>query len=298
MGFRDNALGVGIGFKNGLGDDGGISNPSGDPLLPNMAARHFYYDKLVVANGGVQDFHTYYGVTLNQFKIAINDVFSALDLAGLTSKIKRWTPRIGSIGATQRLNAISTSTTYDGTFSGGVTFSTAGAIFNGTTGYENTNFNQNDFIGLNDSGCSFKLVANTFSGNNTIIGIQDNTYRTNLWIRYESTPNRVVNYWGSNSATSIDNTTLENKFYSYNNRDSGNVTTYKDGVLINSTAFPFSYGVSSEKIFIAALNYWNSSTINFAPCTLRNEVFHDKLIASEVLDLYNILTDFDTALGR
>jgi hypothetical protein len=262
-----------------------------DPLLSNSNARHFYYNKLVVANGGVEDFHTYYGVSLATFKTAINTVFDSFNSLGLTSKIKRWTPRIGSIAATQRLNAITEATTYDGTFTGGVTFSTEGAIFNGTTGYENTGYAQsvwgNTTINL---GVSFMLVANSFSGNMTIMGA--NTSGTFTEIRHSG--GLLYNYLGLPDF--IDSTTVENKFYTYN-RISQTNTTFKDGVLINNNSGFTNNTLGAEKMLIGAMNT-DGVISRYADCTLRNEIFHDGLTAQETEDLYTILSTFDTALER
>jgi hypothetical protein len=262
-----------------------------DPLLSNSTARHFYYNKLVVANGGVEDFHTYYGVSLATFKTAINTVFDSFNSLGLTSKIKRWTPRIGSIAATQRLNAITEATTYDGTFVGGVTFSTEGAIFNGTTGYEDTKYAQsvwgNTTINL---GVSFMLVANSFSGDMTIMGA--NTSGTFTEIRHSG--GLLYNFLGLPDF--MDSITVENKFYTYN-RISQTNTTFKDGVLINNNSGFTNNTLGAEKMLIGAMNT-DGVISRYADCTLRNEIFHDGLTAQETEDLYTILSTFDTALER
>lgn len=262
-----------------------------DPLLLNPLANHFYYDKLVVGNGGVENFHTYYGVSLATFKTAINTVFNSFDSTGLTSKIKRWTPRIGSIANTQRLNAISTNTNYDGTFIGGVTFSTEGAIFNGTTGYEDTKYTQSVWGSTTiNLGVSFMLVANSFSGNMTIMGA--NTSGTFTEIRHSG--GLLYNYLGLPDF--MDSTSVENKFYTYN-RISQTNTTFKDSVLINNNSGFTDNTLGAQKMFIGAMNT-DGVISNYANCTLRNEVFHEGLTSQETLNLYNILNTFDTTLGR
>jgi hypothetical protein len=276
---------------------GKYSNGDGDPLLSNPLANHFYYDALVVANGGVEDFHTYYGVSLATFKTTINTAYDALDTAGLTSKIKRWTPRIGSIAATQCINAINPGT-YDGTFTGGVTFSTAGTVYDGVTGYEDTGFSQLDFIGVNDAGQSFNLVAQSYSGTSYIMGSKNDvpgTFMTN-WI--DSFAGSDYMYTAFGGSTNIDAILLSLGFFTYS-RLSGDfkIQTYLNGALASNVSHNSSLGLQDYNQFIGCYNDVGVPS-NFASVTLRNECFHDKLTSQESLNLYNIMNALDTSLGR
>ena len=262
-----------------------------DPLLSNTTARHFYYNKLVVANGGIENFHTFYGVSLATFKTAINTVFDSLNSTGLTAKIKRWTPRIGSIAATQRLNAISEATTYDGTFTGGVTFTTAGSVYNGTTGYENTGFLQTAF-GTNTTnlGLSFNLVANNFSGLMTVMGVYVNGTFTE--VRHDG--GNLYNYVGLPDF--MDTTLVANNFFSYNRINTTN-TTYKNGISVNNNSGFGTNTMGNYNMIIGAMNT-DGVISRYANITLRNEVFHEGLTSQECANLYTIFNNFDTALGR
>ena len=288
MGLNNGHIGQPRGFKSGFGSGGGFAPPLSDPLLPNPLANHFYYDKLVVANSGVQDFNTYYGVSLATFKTAINTAFDSFNSTGLISKIKRWTPRIGSIANTQRLNAISK---YDGTFAGGVTFSTAGAIFNGVNGYESTGYAQSEWGAITTNlGVSFMLVANSFSGDMTVMGA--NTLGTFTEIRHSGVV--LYNYLGLPDF--MDSTSVELKYYTYNRIAQTN-TTYKNGIIANTNSGFTNNSLGAQGMLIGAMNT-DGVISRYASCTLRNEVFHEGLTSQETLNLYNILNTFDTTLGR
>ncbi len=292
MGLGNGHIGQPLGFKAGFGEGGGFAPPSGDSLLPNALANHFYYDKLVVGNGGVEDFNTYYGVSLATFKTAINTAFDSLDSTGLTAKIKRWTPRIGSIANTQRLNAISELTTYDGTFSGGITYSTSGASYDGTNGYENTNFPQDDYNNYNDCGVSFKMFSSNFAASDGVIGVVQNGVYTMIQTHFSTTL-----FWTFWSAPDwLDNTAYSNGYWSYS-RIGNTLYTYKDGVIVQSVAVGSIMLFQPDTLVVAARKV-DGVNVSYSEVGLCQEVIHDGLTAQETEDLYDILLALDTSLGR
>ena len=287
MGFIDNHLGIGLGFKKGMGEDGGLSNFDGDGLLPNTEARHFYYERLITANGGIEDIQDFYGLSLTDFKMAINNVFTSLEICGLTSKIKRWTPRLGSTSNTQCLNAISPISVYDGVFSGGVTFTTNGVVYDGINGKESTGFLVNNFSGINNIGVSFKYVTGTLANYSQMVA--DSANPPSLVI-YNDPLGRFLGY--INTANYSGHTVEIGGYYTYN-RTTSNIL-YINGVQEDTVVVTDALVLSASQLCIGGGNV----NLLYANATLRQEVFHDALDANESLDLYNILTTFDTALGR
>jgi hypothetical protein len=263
-----------------------------DSLLTNPAANHFYYNKLVAANGGIEDFHTYYNISLNTFKTAINNIFNNFDSYGLTSKIKRWTPRIGSIGATQRLNAITSAVLYDGTFSGGVSFSTDGASYDGIDGVESSNFPQNAYNNYNDCGTTFKMFSSNFEASDGVIGVVEGGVYTMIQTHFST--DKFWTFWSAPDW--VDFTLYSNGYWTYTQTGTA-LSTYKDGVLVQTSVNNSSMPLTSATMVIGARKV-DGVNVQYSEVGLCHEIMHSGLTSQEVADLYSVLNTFDLALGR
>ena len=255
--------------------------------LTNPTAINYYYNALVVANGGNDiDSATLYGVPLLTFQTAINTAFDDLDAAGLSSKIKRWTPRIGNTAATQAINAINPGT-YDGTFSGGVVHTADGSVYDGINGKESTGFLVNNFSGINNIGVSFKYVTGTLANYSQMVADSANPVLLGI---YNDPLGRFLGY--INTANYSGHTVEIGGYYTYN-RTTSNIL-YINGVQEDIIVVTDALALSASQLCIGGGNV----NLLYANATLRQEIFHDALDSTETATLYNIINTLDTALGR
>ncbi len=256
--------------------------------LTNPAAINYYYNALVVANGGNDiDSQTIYNIPLLTFQTALNDAFEELIATGLSTKIKRWTPRIGNTAATQQINAINPGT-YDGTFSGDVTYDATGVTFGGTNGKEATGFMVSDYSGINNIGVSFRFVSGSPDTYDQIIADSEGAMKFSVW---KDGLNRFLGYINTVNYDAASVTV--GSFYSFN-RTTNNIA-YKDGVIFGGgTVVTDSLSIDASELFIGGGN----PNLYYLNGTLRHEIIHDALTTQESLTLFNIINTLDTALNR
>lgn len=234
---------------------------------------------------------TIYGIEEEDFMIFLDDMFVSLNTAGVLTKIKRWTPRLGTTSATQSINAVNIGV-FDGVFASGTTFDTDGVIFDGVTGYEDTGFDQLDFTAANNFGMSWKNVisgtdAKYIMGNNNTSG------------QFVSIFTAFGNKYFYNLATAswvFNDFRVDGKFYTVGH-DGDSFDLYEDGVNIETLGSGGGSFQGGENLYIGCVNIGGVAS-DFASCKLRNEIFHDGLSAAESLALFTALDTFDTLIGR
>jgi hypothetical protein len=120
-------------------------------------------------------FITAAAITDNTQKTAINSLVTDLKTYNIWTKMKAIYPYVGDTASSHRFN-LKTPTTnisdFYGTFNGGVTHSSTGVQFNGSTGYMETNLNENSVMTLGDEHISFYSRTNT-SGLFVDMGVWD-----------------------------------------------------------------------------------------------------------------------------
>ena len=285
MGFGSGHLGQPSGFKAGFGEGGGFAPPSG--FVWTNAQAEAYYDALVVANGGVEDLQDDYGLSLDQFRTAINTCFVSLNSLGALSLIKRWTPNIGNISATMCINAI-TPGTYNGIYTAGVSFSNSGLTFNGTSGEENSQFLGTNFTAFDNMGTSWFNVDYTITD---YAALYSDTSATKIYCyknpttRYDAFP-CSANYIASNIGSSAHFFTTT--------RVGQLMESYVDGVQVNNGAPSDTLTLPATTISIGGAHLG----LGWFDGTIRHMMFHDGLTPTQATGIYNAILAFDTALGR
>lgn len=282
MGLGQGHIGQPLGFKAGFGEGGGFAPPSN--LL--NANSIIYYDALVVANGGDIDTQTLYSVSLNNFKTYLSDMFNTLEDNGVYAKTKRWTPRLGGIGATQCINA-SNPGTYDGVYASGTTFSANGTAYDGITGAENTGFNGQLFNSVTDFGFSFWIVTENFIGGGGDVVFSNFPAAASFYVYIDG----LDRYLGYMNSVNYVGAAVNTGFYTFT-RVGATMTVYRNGVLVDTAMASDSLAFSTDVINMAKYN------TTYSEFSENNVLFHDGLDATETLDLYNTINTFNTALGR
>jgi hypothetical protein len=111
-----------------------------------------YYNRVIAAGGSLTT------TEQNATKTLVADLKSA----GIWSAMKAIYPMVGASAAACAQNLKSSS--FTGTFNGGWTFSSTGAVPNGTTGYMDTGLNPSTVFGSNYAHESFYSRTNNTSG--------------------------------------------------------------------------------------------------------------------------------------
>lgn len=119
------------------------------------------------ADADVNLFITNAGITDPTQIVAINTLVSDLKFNGFWTKLKAIYPFVGGTATSHKFNLknpLDTNAAFRLSFLGGVTHSSSGAAFNGTTGYADTFFNSTNYNGLNDKMFCAYIVTNVSGG--------------------------------------------------------------------------------------------------------------------------------------
>jgi hypothetical protein len=104
-------------------------------------------------------------------KIAVDNLVKDLKLYSLWSKMKAIYPMVGASAAACAQNLKSSS--FTGTFNGGITYSSTGITPNGTTGYMDTGFNPNTQLTYNSAHISYYSRTQNETTNSSTMGSND-----------------------------------------------------------------------------------------------------------------------------
>ena len=219
-------------------------------------------------------------------KNAVNTLVIQMKTDGIWTKMKAIYPMVGASGAACAQNLKSSS--FTGTFNGGWTFSSTGALPNGSTGYMDTG-----------------LIPN--------VDLQQNSSHLSVYIRGTNTDNQIY-IGGRGASTGILNYILNFGFIAINNGDtattvdrgqglyvnsrtsSTNLLRIKDGV-VGNTLTVTSTGLHERPLWLGAYN--NNNTILF-PSKNQNAFasIGDGLDATEASNFYTAVQAFQTTLSR
>jgi hypothetical protein len=226
---------------------------------------------------------------------AINTLVTDLKSAGIWSKMKAIYPFVGGSAASHRFN-LKDPRTVDAAFYldfyGGVTHTSAGATFNGTTGYADMKLMRSQLFTNTDG--MIGMYTPTLSSSGSLFAVSN-----------------MVNadFSGYYNGTQLSNNMYPNTSVSYTTQLKGfncfdvfiNVVTcrsiFKNGVKV---AFGSGYsGISPDyKVYMAATNRAGSSYGDNFAGVYSFSFFSNTLTASENTSLYTAVQKYQTTLGR
>lgn len=217
---------------------------------------------------------------------AINTLVIQMKADGIWTKMKAIYPMVGASAAACSQNLKSSS--FTGTFNGGITYASTGVQGNGTTGYMDTNLSSNTSLSLNN------LSLNIYSRSNTNIssgdiGDKNTTGFSGLFIRLTDA---LYGYLGdlNNITTSNTNST---GFYTISRLSSSQVYFYKNGTALGTN--PKSSNSSSLNTgtidIMRANGQYSNREYAFAS-------IGDGLTDTEASNFYTSVQAFNTTLSR
>lgn len=237
------------------------------------------------------------GITNTTEKLAANYLFTQLKVQGIYSKLLAFYPILGGTSVTQKYNGknpLDTNGAFRLTYVGGVTHSSTGIIFNGSTGYARTYFTPStNWSGNNDMsiGGNFNYVAAAgdfyFGSNTSASGY------TLIQVAGGASLNIDTNCLSGNvdslSVTSLSGLKVISR---------GNST---DILILNESAVTNpaqpSTSQSIREMYIGCRNN-NGTAAGFLQGTCKSFYIGDYLDSTELAALDTIDTNFQTMVGR
>jgi hypothetical protein len=211
-------------------------------------------------------------------KQAVNQLVLDLKANSLWTPMKAIYPMVGASAAACAQNLKSAS--FTGTFGGGVSYSSGGVAFNGSSGYMNTNLNASSNLSVTNA--HFSIYANVKNGS----GDQMNGVYPGIFIdQYGRT------FYGIGNSNDIINSDYVKM--SQVNALSSNLKFYKNG---SNLATISSGGVLPNLNLFLGTNstvgpYWWNGTLAFSS-------IGDGLTDTEATDFYTAVQAFQTTLSR
>ena len=250
------------------------------------------------ADADAQAFITAAGITDSTQKSAITQLVTDLKSANIWSKMKAIYPFVGGTASSHRFNLKAPTTNASDFYLipyGGITHSSNGVQFDGTSGYFDTQLNENTTMTLGDEHISFYSRTNT-QGLFVDIGTWDSTTGGSQIISRAS-------YLGSDSF--LGYVTDANSSYVVNATSWGfymanRTSTSQLKLQINSAITTFTNNASSKvnrTFWIGARNI-NTSSYLFTTRQCAFATLGNSLNNTEATALYNAIQTYQTTLNR
>lgn len=241
------------------------------------------------------------GIT-NQTQInAINKLVIDLKSYNIWSKMKAVYPFIGGTADNHKWNlkdARDLDAAFYIIFSGGITHSSTGALFNGLTGFADTRFNTNSNLVKTSAHFSLYVRNNTNSGAPYDLGNASDSFMTTdasyLITRYSN--NLAYIGIGDNSYATSTSSTDSQGFWIGATNGGSTQKLYLNGTSIKS-ATAGSGNLAKNNIYIGAANA-NGTASFFSSKEYAFASIGDGLSDAEAADLYTAVQAFQTTLGR
>lgn len=238
-----------------------------------------YYNRVVSAGGSLTT------TEQNATKTLVAD----LKAYGIWSKMKAIYPMVGASAAACAQNLVSSS--FTGTFNGGVTFASTGVTGNGSTGYMNTSLNVNSILSLNSTHLSYYSRTNIPGGSVAVEMGVTGTTSTYLLYNYLGVGYSAINGGQSGRPSPASPTTglligsrisnSEEKYYTNN---------------ISQTFTNSSTGKENKNIFLMAFNNVGPQSYSTKECAFAS--IGDGLTDTEASNFYTAVQAFQTTLSR
>lgn len=224
-------------------------------------------------------------------QIAVNTLVKQMKTDGIWTKMKAIYPMVGASAAACAQNLKSSS--FTGTFNGGITYANTGVTGNGSTGYMNTGLVPNGNLSLNSTHISAYVRNNTASGG--AIGSADNSLANGLYMNMRYTDNFHYTRLNSNSGGGQANTAAAG-FWLASRTSSSQFKVFKSNTTfatenINSSA------LNTREIYVVAMNLANFG-IEYSNRNIAFASIGDGITDTEASNFYTAVQAFQTTLSR
>jgi hypothetical protein len=245
-----------------------------------------FYNRVTTAGGSLS--------TTEQ--TATEQLVKDLKSYGIWTKMKAIYPMVGASAAACAQNLKSSS--FTGTFNGGWTFSTTGALPNGSTGYMNTSLVPDGNIDLNSNHLSYYSRTNNQRDQVEIGVFGDLPFGANksLYILMRT----FFGIYHANNSTETNNNMTDysdSRGFFINNRvSSSGMSLFRNNVKQTDNAMP-SVALSPNVIYIGAQNNWGSVRLpSNRECAFSS--IGDGLTDTQASNFYTAVQAFQTTLSR
>lgn len=261
----------------------------------------FTYTQVSVGDPDANAFISAAGLTNDTQKNAINQLVVDLKAYSIWSKMKAIYPFVGGLADTHKWNlkdARDLDTAFRLVFNGGITHSSNGISFNGTTGYGNTYFKETDNLSLASTHLS---IYSRTQRNNTAsidIGAEDtNNKNFDLFLYYANPVNAkgfIDGAYPNNFAFSNNSNTVGMLI---GTRTANNVLKIFFNNSLLNTNTNTKTAQTNLNVFIGATNAQGTAS-TYAQREYAFASIGDGLTDQEAADLYIAVQAFQTTLGR
>ena len=258
--------------------------PSSSPIPSGTTEANTFLSAVAAAGG-----------TLNStISAATRTLFTSLVSNGLYDKLSTFYPMIGETLASCKFNGknpLDTDAAFRLTYGGGITTSSDGLFFNGINGAADTFWIPNN--NLTDTSGHISIYVKSRSGNGLWAGSNPSPPTTRFYIGYFGSG---VDTNSVNSGTEFPYPgTSPEGFTVITRTGTTNVQLFNDGVFNNFTNA--SSSKTALKCYLGARNN-NGTAENYGNFTTNWVSFGQGLNQTESVALTNIITTFQTTLGR
>lgn len=241
-----------------------------------------FFDRVIAAGGSLS--------LLEQY--AVNQLVLDMKSYSIWDKMKAIYPMVGASAAACAQNLKSSS--FTGTFNGGITYASTGVKPNGTTGYMNTNLNMaNQFSTINSVHLSYYSRTN-ISANDVEMGVYGTTTGAYLLYTYSGSSFKSLNRAQSVGGSNYTPTT---GLLIGNRNSSTQEKYYHNGTLVDTINVASSGNLNNLNIFLMGYNV-NGAAAELSQKESAYASIGDGLTDTEASNLYTAVQAFQTTLSR
>ena len=263
--------------------------PTPSASVPSIDPDAAAYLADVIASGGT---------TNATISAATDTLFTSLKSNGLYSKMYAMYPYVGATAASHAINALGNKT-YDITWNGGVTHGISGSTGNGSNGYGDTGFNNNNWAQDDISFGIYVVTENTTGGNENMFGYSEDGFLPAAQIAPGSGAGSV-SYFRLGTRDGAQTSTGGTYKGNYIATRTGSTASYlyKNTNLYITNTNTYTKDASGKNVYVLAIR--TGTTTFFGPSvdTTAFTFMGEGLSVSEVSTLDGIINTFQTSLGR
>lgn len=242
-----------------------------------------FFDRVTTAGGSLSSTE----------QTAVNTLVLDLKWYSIWTKMKAIYPMVGASAAACAQNLKSSS--FTGTFNGGITYGIAGVNGNGTTGYYNTGLKPSTSLSLNSTHISFYCNEAPTIGNTNLMGTRTNI--NSYLLITPSFPLQSGTFYTSNNSIEVYRGGIigTNLGFFINTRT--NSTT--SNLFRNTTKYSYgdnSIALDTGDIYLLGSNDGGNSYRHNGRCCFAS--IGDGLTDTEASDFYTVVQAFQTTLSR
>jgi len=277
-------MGTDINFKNHLGRTYGtrIGLPAFDPAA--------------------QAFITAAAITDATQQLAINNLVVGMKADGLWTKMKAIYPFVGGTASTHKYNLKDPrdlDAAFRLVFNGGWTHSSNGATPNGTNGYAETYYSPSVNSTITDNHFMMYLPSVTLPASNTTdLGAFTADYNSRFALSYFQNPSFDTTNFDVRKRTTVSNSLIGSGFVLYSRSATNLAKVYfNNSNVVTDTSTTSSYLYPNITVYLGALHLGTTASA-FSNRLNSFTSIGDALTDTEAANLYTIVQNYQTALGR